>query len=172
MITLIELYDWVGKELGDRFWLTSRVYYASLEPIISAAFNLWADETSKVLYATIINFRLTGDYTVLPAQDREHQYFPPDLPAWKTPLRFVDCGVFDGDTIVNLINAGIPIESVAAFEPDEINFGKLTSFVRSNKTLKNVALWPCGVYSTSRQLRFAAGKGEASMLSSEGDKVV
>jgi len=172
VITLIELYDWVGKELGNRFWLTSRAYYASLEPFISAAFNLWGDETSKVLYAAIIKFRLTGDYTVLPAPDREHQYYPPDLPAWKTPLRFVDCGAFDGDTLVNLINEGIPIESVAAFEPDEINFGKLTSFVRSDKTLKDVALWPCGVYSAAKQMRINAGKGEASMLSSEGDVLV
>ena len=172
VITLIELYDWVGKELGNRFWLTSRAYYASLEPFISAAFNLWGDETSKVLYAAIIKFRLTGDYTVLPAPDREHQYYPPDLPAWKTPLRFVDCGAFGGDTLVNLINEGIPIESVAAFEPDETNFGKLAKFVRSNKTLKDVALWPCGVYSAAKQMRFNAGKGEASMLSSEGDIVV
>jgi FkbM family methyltransferase len=172
VITLIELYNWVGKELGDRFWLTSRAYYASLEPFISAAFNLWADETSKELYAAIIKFRLTGDYTVLPAPDREHQYFPPDLPAWKTPLRLVDGGAFDGDTLVNLTNAGIPIESVAAFEPDETNFSKLATFVRSNKALKDVALWPCGAFSATKQLRFTAGKGEASMLSSEGDVVV
>jgi len=172
VITLIELYDWVGKELGDRFWLTSRAYYTALEPFISAAFNLWGDETSKELYKAIIKFRLTDDYSVLPEPDREHQYCPPDLPAWKTPLRLVDCGAFDGDTLVKFINAGIPIESVAAFEPDETNFSKLATFVRSNKTLKDVALWPCGVFSATKQLRFTAGKDEASMLSSEGDVVV
>ena len=172
VITLIELYDWVGKELGDRFWLTARSYYTSVEPFISATYELWEDEASKELYEAIIKFRLTGDYTVLPAPDNEHIYIPPDLPAWKTPLRFVDCGAFDGDTLVKLINAEIPIESVAAFEPDETNFSKLANFVRSNKTLKDVALWPCGVFSATRQLRFNAGKGEASMLSSEGDVVV
>jgi FkbM family methyltransferase len=172
IITLIELYDWVGKELGNRFWLTSRDFYAGREPLIAAASDLWADEASRALYAATIRFRLTGDYSVLPAPDRQHQYFPPELPAWKTPLRFVDCGAFDGDTLVSFINAGIPIESVAAFEPDPVNFGKLANLVRANRLLTDVALWPCGVGPAVGQVRFAAGKGEGSAQCAEGAVVV
>lgn len=171
-VTLIELYDWMGKELGNRFWLTQRAYYQPLESVIRTAVNLWADEASRALYVAIINFRLTGDYNLLPVPDKKHQYFPPDLPAWKTPLRLVDCGAFDGDTLINLMNAGISIESVAAFEPDETNFGKLTSFVRRTKALEDVALWPCGVSATARQLRFASGKGEACMISTAGETFI
>jgi FkbM family methyltransferase len=173
IVTLIELYDHFGKELGDRFWLTSRAYYKSFEPIIEEAVNIWEDDESKNLYNAIIQFRLTGEYDALPKPDMEHQYFPPDLPAWKTPLRFVDCGAFDGDTIAYLIKNDIPIESVAAFEPDQGNFKKLSQFVKSNLSfLNNIALWPCGVHSLTKQMRFSSGQGEASIMTEKGDIVI
>ncbi|MCK9362296.1 MAG: FkbM family methyltransferase [Syntrophales bacterium] len=173
VVTLIEPYDHFGRELGERFWLTSRAYYRSFEPFIEEAFNLWEDDISKNIYKAIIQFRLTGDYNALPKPDMEHQYFPPDLPAWKTPLRFVDCGAFDGDTLSYLIKNDIPIEAVAAFEPDQGNFDKLSQFVKNNLTcLKNVTLWPCGVHSSTKQMRFSSGKGEASLLNTTGDVVI
>ena len=173
IITLIELYDHFGKELGDRFWLTSRAYYKSFELFIKEAFDLWEDDESKNLYKAIMQFRLTGEYDALPKPDMERQYFPPGLPAWKTPLRFVDCGAFDGDTLSYLIKNDIPIESVAAFEPDQENFNKLSQFVMNNLVcLKNVTLWPCGVHSSTRQMRFSSGKGEASLMTAKGEVVI
>lgn len=173
IITLVELYDHFGKELGNRFWLTSRAYYKSFETFIEEAFNLWEDDASKNLYRAIMKFRLTAAYDALPKPDVEHQYFPPDLPAWQTPLRFVDCGAFVGDTLSYLIKNDIPIESVAAFEPDQGNFGKLSRFVRNNLTcLKNVALWPCGVHSSTRLMRFSSGKGETSLMTANGDVAI
>jgi FkbM family methyltransferase len=173
IVTLIELYDHFGKELGDRFWLTSRAYYKSFEPLIEEAFNLWEDDASKNLYKAIMKFRLTGEYDTLPKPAMERQYFPPALPAWKTPLRFVDCGAFDGDTLSYLIKNDVQIESVAAFEPDQENFVKLSQFVTNNLAcLKNVTLWPCGVHSSTKQVRFTSGKGEASLITVKGDVVI
>jgi len=173
ILTLIELYDHFGKELGDRFWLTSRAYYKSFEQFIEEAFNLWEDDASKNLYKAIMKFRLTGKYDALPKPDMERQYFPPDLPAWKKPLRFVDCGAFDGDTLSYLIKNDIPIESVAAFEPDQKNFNNLSQFVKNNLIcLKNVTLWPCGVHSSTKQVLFSSGKGEASAINAKGDVVI
>ena len=173
IVNLIELWDQVGKDLGDRYWLTERAYYKSLEPFITAGLDLWNDETSRSLYAATVRFRLTGDYSVLPLPDSVHQYFPTDLPAWKMPLRFVDCGAFNGDTIQNAMAMDIPIEAVAAFEPDQNNFRNLASFVDANRiALPTVALWPCGVSSSTRQLRFISGEGESSRLSSSGDLAI
>jgi FkbM family methyltransferase len=173
IVTLIELYDHFGKELGDRFWLTARAYYKPFKPIIEEVFNLLEDDASKNLYKAIMQFRLTGEYDALPEPSMEHQYFALDLPAWKTPLRFVDCGAFDGDTLAYLIKNDIPIESGAAFEPDQGNFNKLSQFVKSNLTcLKNVALWPCGVHSSTKQMHFSSGQGEASLITANGDVVI
>ncbi len=169
----IDLYDEFAGELGDRFWLTKRSFYNDYTKEIDSAANLFEDETSRDLYQRLIQFRLTSDYSILPQPDIEHQYFPPDIPAWKTPLRFVDCGAFDGDTLSSLINAGISIEAVAAFEPDQDNFQKLTQFIRDNhEQLPNTNLWPGGVYSSTTQLRFTASQGEASKIVSDGDHFV
>ena len=118
LVTQVELYDYLGTELGDRFWLSSRRSYQSSKPSIISAFGLWADETSKSLYTAILHSRFTGDYSVLPAPDTANQYFPLDIPPWQSPLRLVDCGAYVGDTLARFLEAGISIESVAAFEPD------------------------------------------------------
>ena len=173
IVTLIELYDHFGQELQDRFWLTPRSFYLSLESVITHGLSLWADDESRALYVAILQFRLSADYGVPPQPDWGHQYFPADLPAWKGPLRFVDCGAFDGDTLSNLMNSGLPIEAIAAFEPDQENFGKLARFARENSTaLRNITLWPCGVYSSTRQLHFASGNAEASMITPSGDMMI
>lgn len=173
VVTLIESYDYFGKELGDRFWLTDRSYYRSFDHAIIEGFSVWADDTSRATYSGMLRFRLTGDYSLLPKPDIEHQYFPPDLPAWRQPLRFVDCGAYDGDTLVSLVKAGISVDAVTAFGPDHDNFRKLAQFVRMGGTaLGSVTLWPCGVYSTTGLQRFSVEGGEASRLSPAGDATI
>jgi len=67
----------------------------------------------------------------------------------------------------------IVIQRVAAFEPDLINYSKLSQFVSQNKnTLHEAALFPCGVYSSTRQLAFETGQGMASNISSKGTTVI
>ncbi|MCL4529160.1 MAG: FkbM family methyltransferase [Chloroflexi bacterium] len=170
IITPVELYDDFADDLGTRFWLTSRDFYADYRREIDAVSNLFTDETSRDLYNRLIQFRLAGDYSILPGPDLEHQYFPADIPVWKTPLRFVDCGAYDGDTLTSFINAGIPIEAIAAFEPDENNFRKLSQFIQDKKDrFLSASLWPCGVFSSTTQLKFSTGRGEASNINTTGN---
>jgi FkbM family methyltransferase len=173
IVTPIDLYDEFADELGPRFWLTKRTFYNNHTEELNSAANLFSDEVSRDLFNRLFQFRLTGDYSILPQPDIEHQYFPPDIPSWKTPLRFVDCGAFDGDTLRNFIGAHIPIEAVAAFEPDQNNFQKLVQFISDNqKSLPNTILLPCGVFSSTTQLKFATSQGEASKIISNGDGIL
>lgn len=172
--TFLDLHDHFASELGDRFWLTSRSYYAELEPQIQAGYGLWADDASRHLYAAILKFRLAKDYEALPAPDPANQYFPADLPPWPTPLRFVDCGAFDGDTLQQLAATELPVEAIAAFEPDPANFAKLAQYVRTNGSANpdSVYLYPCGVGASTSQVRFSSGQGEGSHASLAGDSVI
>lgn len=167
VITPIELYDFFGDQLGTRYWLTKRDYYLPFKSAISEAESIWADEASQSLYTSIIQFRIEGDYSLLPRPDLANQYFPPTIPAWKTPLRFIDCGAYDGDTLQNIDKLHIPIEALAAFEPDQANFQRLVKYVQE-KQIQNTFLWPCGVYSFATQLKFSSGHGEASVISQDG----
>jgi FkbM family methyltransferase len=172
--TFLELHDHFAAELGDRFWLTSRLYYNGIELHIRAAYELWADEASRDLYVAIMKFRLLKDYEALPAPDPANQYFPLDLPPWPSPLRFIDCGAFDGDTLRHLSAIKLPVEAVVAFEPDPTNFIKLAQYCQAKGPCRPsaVSLFPCGVGASTSQVRFTSGQGEGSRASLAGDTVI
>jgi FkbM family methyltransferase len=173
IITFLELHRNFPDEFGDRYWLTAMSFYDSIKPVISEGFRLWEDEASRQLYAAILKFRFTGDYNLLPKPNNVSQYFPPDVPKWKTPMRFIDCGAFDGDTLSQLTKIE-PIEAIAAFEPDLENFSKLSNFVSSNRTTiaKDVGLWPCGVFSQTKKLGFSSDRSASSHLSTNANEII
>jgi len=173
VISPVELFDFLETVSGNSYWLTNWNFYTTCKAFIGKGQSLLTDEISQSLYSSIIEFRLTGDYTVLPKPDFENQYLPPDLSAWKLPLRLVDCGAFDGDTLSAFIKAGIKIEAVAVFEPDQINFSKLSQFVAAHpKEIPDAILYPCGVSLSTTQLAFIVGQGEASAISRHGGDFV
>jgi FkbM family methyltransferase len=174
LVTPIELYDTLGNDLGDSYWLTARSWYKSFKKEIAGCFSLWDDQKSREIFLNTLKFRLSGNYSICPIpEELNSQYTPFDIPSYKWPLRFVDCGAFVGDTLKSLLDANVPFESVAAFEPDQRNFNELAKFVETNShRLPNASLWPCGVYSSVMQARFETSKGEASKLSSEGEAVI
>jgi len=166
IITYVDFHHCFCEDLEDNYWLTARARYKEFHSAICEGASLWADESSRQLYWNILEFRLSGDYSVLPQPDLKNQYFPLGVPEWVTPMRFVDCGAFDGDTVAAIFARIKDVEAVAAFEPDEQNFPKLVSrvqeFLSSDTEFYS---WPSGVYSSTRQLSFSS-QGEASHLDS------
>ena len=169
VITLIEFFDRFGGEMGERYWLTSRIAYQAWVADILKGYKVWADERSRQIYLNLLRYRLTGNYDDLVMPDTDQPYFPSRLLQWESPLRFVDGGAFDGDTLRELFKTKYDIECIATFEPDLENFRKLAEYVFSSGN-KRVYLWPCGIYSTTQQLYFQSGRGEGSrILSGKGE---
>jgi len=173
IVSLVDVDDNFPDELGDRYWLTNRRYYQAHESAIASALEVLADEVSRSLYLAVLRFRTTGDPSVLPAPDRDHQYVPTDIPAWEDPLRLIDCGAYDGDTLRALLHSGRAIQALAAFEPDPSNFSRLCRFVDDrHEDLAETYLWPCAVDSTTHQVLFGHNQGETSSISPTGEAVV
>ena len=174
IVDFSELHAMWPDEMGDRYWLTRRSFMRDHAADISAVDGLWSDEASRDLYRQILRFRVTGDRSVLSPPDLERQYFPKDIPAWATPLRFVDCGAFDGDTLKQVFALGVPVAAIAAFEPDPINFGKLAQHVWAQRSImpETVALYPCGVSGATAQIRFSSGEGTGSHASETGSTTI
>jgi len=172
--TFLEVHDTLAAELGDHFWLAPRRFYLEQKEQILAGADLWSDAASAELYAAILKFRFSMDYDVLPVPNLEDQYFPTGLPNWPGPIRFVDCGAYDGDTLRQLFDRSFEIEALAAFEPDPVNFQKLAQTADSllSKSAAIACLFPCGVSSTTTQIRFSSGKGSSSCASATGDTVI
>jgi FkbM family methyltransferase len=174
IISFVDLHAAYPEELGDRFWLTHREIYRRDEASIAAASGVWADEASRFLFDELIAFRTSGDYQRLPKPLlQETQYLPSDIPEWpaEQPLRFVDCGAYDGDTLISFERAGRRLEAVAAFEPDLESFGKLATWARSRPSTPpfGLALWPCGVGARTALVPFRSGLGESSRAGAAGD---
>lgn len=169
VLSPVIFYDLCGEELGNRYWLTPRSYYRKHKEAIKEGMSVWKDNASKKLYLDILNYRITGNGNSPPIPDFKYQYSPADIPPWKRPLRFVDCGSFDGDTVRQFLEMGLPIQALAAFEPDPNNFQDLVHFIREEKNeIDEISLWPCGVYESTIRVSFSSGMGESARISPEG----
>jgi FkbM family methyltransferase len=173
IVSFMDLHAHFSGELGDRFWLTNRSYVESHREDIAAAEELWADEESRAQYRGLIALRRRGVFDPrLNPRPEDTQYLPSDVPGWLTfgPLRLVDCGAYEGDTLEQMIAASLQIEASAHFEPDLRNFAGLVRRVRGlRKDLRGpVLLWPCAVSDRSGVVSFCSGLDEASGVSDEG----
>jgi len=172
VVIFTEFHEAFAAELGDRYWLTSRDFYRHLDGPIARTRELWDDQKSVTVFDQIIEFRLSGCYDSLEAPDLESQYFPSDLPSWPSPLRLIDCGAFDGDTLRQVTGLNLPLEAYAAFEPDPSNFAILATEIEATNLQKSVSMaaaWPCGAWSHSCKLRFSSGNASGSAIDQLGD---
>jgi len=162
-----------AADIGDRYWLTAPSFYNLQRQGWREGSELWHDDESSRLYCDILKFRFTADYQDAPLPHPGVQYFPGDIPSWRKNLRFVDCGAFDGDTLEILTRQDLQIDAIAAFEPDGANLEILSKKLKAiGASARPAALWPCGVHSSTTQLRFSSGQGAGSAISASGDTVV
>ena len=174
VIDFLELHALWPELLHDRFWLTRRDFYQGHLEELTRTDALWADEASRKLYRQIVHFRFTGDRRDLPAPDFKSQYFPPDIPGWKTPLRLIDCGAFDGDTVRQVLERGLSVEAIVALEPDPKNYAQLARTLQEVKRDRSfeATAWPCGAWRETKQMHFSSDGGEASAIDQAGGLVI
>jgi FkbM family methyltransferase len=173
IVPFVQFHKHFYRELGDKFWLTSPGHYDALEETAERASRLWRDEKSRTLFKNILRFRMTGDYGLLSKPSVNPIYFDSDIPRWEKPMRFIDCGSFDGDTLKSLFEHYGKVQAIAAFEPDGANFHKLSSLVRtSGPYADEMVLYPCGLWSRTEQMHFSSESSESSCLTTEGGHLV
>jgi FkbM family methyltransferase len=170
----LDFYHRYGRALGDHYWLTALEFYQPHADQILEALELWADETSRELFVSVLEYRLGSGKDRLPSPSLDDQYFPSDLPPDPRPLHLVDCGAYLGDTIEAARRHRPAISSVCAFEPDPENFRRLVASARTTGADLGcpIYLWPCGVGRTSAMVRFTGSEGGASRFDALGSVLV
>jgi FkbM family methyltransferase len=177
IVPFVRLHARFADALGDRFWLTDASKLEAAVAEIARAERVFADDTSREVFRALIALR-HGEYRPeANPRNTEMQYLPSDVPEWNRrdgSVRFVDCGAFRGDTLEQLLDAGVPIEASAHFEPDTDNFDQLVRVVRARveSTGRPASSWPCAVGKRSGVVSFQQGSGEASRVSAEGSATV
>lgn len=169
LVTPVELHTRFADRLPPHYWLTSAAYYQAQSAAFAFLRAFFTDPASRDLLERIIEFRLTGNYGCLPAPDCAGQYCPTDLPPWPAPLRLIDCGAFDGDTLRQFAQRGYRFAAIAAFEPDLAHFSTLA---RMAAAFGPATCFPCGVDAATRVVNFMASGDMASQISTAGDTTI
>jgi FkbM family methyltransferase len=173
IITYYEIFEWFPHSLSSRFWLAPRQFYREHRPSVLDGLALWADELSRDIYLDLLELRLTWNVQLLREPDRKRQYFPAGFPLPAQPMRLVDGGAFDGDSVRSFLDENLKIEAVAAFEPDPVNFRRLCQFTSQHReAIGSTVLFPCGLGDQTAMHSFAAGNGGASSLTGDGNSLI
>jgi len=172
--TLSELHARFPDQLGDRYWLCDRHRYRGAEADCKRLWSLLSDGASRDLLLATLRYRFELGHSALPSPEFEHPYFDPSLPPTRRPLRLLDCGAFDGDTLRQVMLDGQPWDAVVAFEPDPENFARLSRFVVEHRPRlpRTLMLSPCGLHASTTQLRFSSDRGAASRVATSGDTMI
>jgi FkbM family methyltransferase len=124
---------------------------------VLAAYELWADEASRREYLSQIRWRLLFDFDALADPVNHPIYFPADLFALGADEVFVDCGAFDGDTILSFLQQQkCGFKKIVAFEPDPASFAKLRQKTASFAAKDRIALYKAAIGALNGLVPFTA----------------
>jgi FkbM family methyltransferase len=165
---ILTMWDYVNRFPRDpetRYWLCAASFYDDKAERLSAARALFTDPASLRWFDGVMRLRREGDYAAPPPPNFEEHYVPGDLPRWAEPMRLIDGGAFDGDSLALMLRHGYALGAVAAFEPDPVNYARLAARYRH---LNGIFL-PCGLAGATGQLRFDADQTMSSRLDAQGE---
>lgn len=136
------------------------------------AAGLWEDAASRSEYLSQIRWRLLFDFDGLADPVQHPIYFPPDLCSLIEGEVFVDCGAYDGDTLVSFLAQPQPgFKKIIAFEPDPGSYAKLSQKVAGLSEKGSITLHKAATGAENGTIRFS-GDGTPAASMGAGDIVV
>lgn len=136
---------------------------------IIAASEIWQTAEDIEHFLRLVSFRITGDYASLPPPLLQDQYTPKGLPRWHEPMRLIDAGAYDGDTLKHFAAQGYDLQAALCFEPDPANFRLLQQLTAGQES---VLCMQKGLGERIEQLRFDCRNGMGSTIDEAGDTVI
>ncbi len=128
-----------GEEYFD-----SNFCNAHYEEILKA-YNALSDEESRSVYASVINYKLTGKLSYLLSAYSTKDELYALISSGKNIETYIDGGAYNGDTLKEAIRYFSDLKSALLVEPDKRSFKKLSAFADTlsepKLSLYNSALW-------------------------------
>jgi FkbM family methyltransferase len=172
IIPYTEFFLYFADELPVHYWLGSTTAYESATSELTSVLDMFADQKSRDLFLSFLEFRLRGDPVCMPAPQMEEIYFPVDIREVSKPEHFIDCGAFNGDTLTLARNKFGMLKSVRAFEPDPDNYRRLVDLNKNVSFSDDTLLSPYAVWSNKAQLNFSSNGSLASGITEEGNNLI
>ena len=145
-------------------------------------YNSLEDAVSKETLIAYVNQCITKDLKFLEPLKCEEQYFLPELKLGYQSETFLDCGAYDGDTILKFVqhigegDTPCGCEHIYAIECDNLNFDKLKSVENELGLFKNkvkqVTLLNTGLWCEKGKLSFNNRGSISSKIDSDGELTI
>lgn len=131
--------------------------------------SLLADDLSREIYFSAINYRKSHDPKDAPVYSKHDQYFVKNLVPISDKEVFVDCGAYDGDTMKEFVKVSKGnYKKIICFEPVEEYHKRLEKRGSKNR----VTAIRAGVYKESTTLNFNAEGGKGSSITNNAEHTV
>lgn len=141
---------------------------------LESFYDMLADEKSKELLTACLDGRVSGSYKNMAVRydtSQYNKYFADGFIKIGANECFVDCGAFNGDTVLEFISKS-PAENsnkIFCFEPDANN---VNAFYKNTGNIPNLKLFQLGVWSKKETLCFSGGQGESSTITEQGSAAI
>jgi len=147
-----------GEEYFDK-----ELYNSNYEDILKA-YNSLADDDSKKVFASVVNYKLTGrlDFLFDSVCDTSEMY----KLIGENIETAIDAGAYNGDTVREMQTYISNIKKIYAIEPDKRNFKKLSKYVLENRLEEKVIPLNAGVWSKNSKGEFNSSANRNSSISS------
>lgn len=142
---------------------------------IEAAYQLLYDDISRSEFARQSQWRCTGDESLIKGHTTGLHYFREELFQLPGNPIFVDCGAYDGDSIMEWIGfTKSEFSKVYAFEPDPGNLQRLYQTVSGlgRDLSERISIQPYATGSSAGVARFDVGQGVGSSISKASEHEV
>ena len=108
-------------------------FYVTHKSEIAAARELLGDEQSRLVYDSVIAYKLSGRIDILTKHDTSPDEAYNELLCAESIEITADLGAYNGDTIRELSMFAPKLKKAIAFEPDRRNFRKLSEYAENEE---------------------------------------
>ncbi len=154
--TLVPCVPVKGNEIFNEQYLQKHI------DEINKAYSVLADEKSKSVFSSYINFQYSGKLDYLFSCETEENEVFENIIKFNDNETYVDIGAYRGDTIEKFLkNTNRKYKSIIAAEPDKKTFIKLRKFCEK---LNNTKLVNMPVTDTDKNVLFSSAAGRQSSI--------
>ena len=142
-------------------------YVKKYEKEFDKVYDLLCDEKSKQVMLDILNFKISGKISYLKSCETDVEEIYDSIIKLDDNEDYVDLGAYNGDTVVQFLNAtNGKFSSITAFEPDKKNYKKLLKQIEKLglNDCDNVKALNYGSYSKKDVMLFSNKAGRNSTL--------
>ncbi len=116
--------------------LFDSAFFSANEEKIRAVESFLADERSKEVYRSVINYKLSGDIGYLRHTHTDFSEVFRDILHTESFEHIADLGAYNGDTLREIKPFAPKLKSAIAFEPDRRNHKKLCEYAENEKAFE------------------------------------